>query len=521
MPRAPAVDYNHLEIFIAICKPNSIGWIHWIVLLVHPNAMRCTWIHCTGRPGDRKFSVDENKRFDSWGIEYHKYIGTVTTCKYDSILREAGKIPLQSCQLWACYLLYRLERKRYIKEGTFDHYMYDYTHRMNENYGPGDDVPFRMRRDFNFLLFLFTQKFKMTFIQAADAIITDRGGVVENRHWVHAAIVDSTGKLLFSVGDPTRMTLARSAAKPIQTLAILETPGFDNFNFEDADLALMCASHSSEEQHIARARSMLVKANATEADMRCGPHPPLSESVNRAWIKGDYTPSAICSNCSGKHAGMLAGAKALGAGIEDYHLPSHPIQSQVRRVFEELCSPDEKNVPWGLDGCNLPAPATSLRLLGKLYATVAASVDHTSEDYHGQNAATQLRTHSLSRIFNAMGQFPELVAGEGRFCTELMRAFPGQLIGKLGADGCYGIGIRESEQTRNLGANGALGIAVKIEDGDVSMLYAAVTEILRRLQIGTPKSHQALENFHSPKICNTVGVVTGHVSHSFRLHPAL
>ncbi|CAG7960456.1 unnamed protein product [Penicillium salamii] len=504
MPRA-AVDYNHLEIFIAMCKPMDNGWIHWMVLLVHPNDMRCTWLHCTGRPGDRDFTIDENKRYDSWSIEHHKYIGTVPASKYNSILREANKVPLQSCQLWVCYLMYRLEKKGYIKEGTFDHYMYDYTHRMNSN----------------FLLFLLTHEFKMTFIQAADAIITDRGGVVENRHWVHAAIVDSTGKLLFSVGDPTRMTLARSAAKPIQALAILETPGFDNFNFDDADLALMCASHSSEEQHIARARSMLLKANATEADMRCGPHTPLSETVNRAWIKNDYTPSAICSNCSGKHAGMLAGAKALGAGIEDYHLPSHPIQSQVRRVFEELCYPEEKNVPWGLDGCNLPAPATSLRLLGKLYATVAASVDHTSKDDHGQDAATQLRTRSLSRIFNAMGQFPELVAGEGRFCTELMRAFPGELIGKLGADGCYGIGIRESEQTRNLGANGALGIGVKIEDGNISMLYAAVTEILRRLQIGIPKGHQALENFHSPKICNTVGVVTGHVSHSFRLHPAL
>ena len=358
-------------------------------------------------------------------------------------------------------------------------------------------------------------------MQSPDAVVTDRGGIVENRHLVHAAIVDSTGRLLFSVGDPTRMTLSRSAAKPIQALAILETGGFDQFSFDDADLALMCASHNSEERHISRARAMLTKVNASEVDLRCGGHTALSDAVNRAWIKSDYTPTAACSNCSGKHVGMLAGAKALGATTKDYHLPSHPIQTQVRRVFEELCYPDEKNVPWGLDGCNLPAPATSLRLLGKIYAIVAASADNVENASPNQSPTNQLRTGSLSRIFHAMGRYPELVAGEGRFCTELMRAFQADLIGKLGADGCYGIGIRESEQTRKLGADGALGIAVKIEDGNINMLYAAVMEILEQLQIGSPETRQDLEHFHYPKICNTVGVVTGHVSHSFDVCPTL
>ncbi|KAJ5855768.1 uncharacterized protein N7529_009712 [Penicillium soppii] len=357
--------------------------------------------------------------------------------------------------------------------------------------------------------------------KSLDVVITDRGGIVENRHLVHAAVVDSTGRLLFSVGDPTRMTLSRSAAKPIQALAILETGGCDQFNFDEADLALMCASHNSEERHVSRAREMLTKVNANEANLRCGGHTALSDIVNRAWIKSDYVPTAACSNCSGKHVGMLAGAKALGATTEDYHMPNHPIQKQVRHVFEELCYPDEKDVPWGLDGCNLPAPATSLRLLGKLYAMISASPDNVDKRFPNQNMTDQLRTRSLSRIFHAMARYPELVAGEGRFCTELMRAFQGNLIGKLGADGCYGIGIRESEQTRKLGADGGLGISVKIEDGNINILYAAVTEILEQLQIGTPKVRQALEHFHHPKICNTVGVVTGCVSHSIAVCPAL
>jgi L-asparaginase II len=368
-----------------------------------------------------------------------------------------------------------------------------------------------------FFLYLFPQINQNTImtikIKSSDVVVTDRGGIVENRHLVHAAVVDSTGKLLFSVGDPTRMTLSRSAAKPIQALAVLETGGVDQFDFDDADLALMCASHNSEEKHVSRARAMLKKVNASESDLQCGGHAALSDAVNRAWIKSDYVPTAACSNCSGKHVGMLAGAKALGTTTENYHLPSHPIQIQVRRVFEELCYPDEKNVPWGLDGCNLPAPATSLRLLGKIYAMIAASVDNVDRVDFDQSSTDQLCTRSLGRIYHAMGRYPDLVAGESRFCTELIRAFQGDLIGKLGADGCYGIGIRESEQTQKLGAEGALGISVKIEDGNINMLYAAVAEVLEQLQIGTPEMRQSLEAFHYPKICNTVGEVTGHVSH--------
>ncbi|KAI9926057.1 hypothetical protein ASPWEDRAFT_130022 [Aspergillus wentii DTO 134E9] len=353
-------------------------------------------------------------------------------------------------------------------------------------------------------------------IETTDAVVTDRGGIVENRHRVHAAVVDSNGKLLYAVGDPTRMTLARSAAKPFQALAILETGGFDQFGLDDADLALMCASHSSEDRHIAHAHAMLGKVDAKETDLQCGGHAALSEAANRVWIKNDYTPTAICNNCSGKHAGMLAGARALGAELEDYHLPAHPLQVHVRRVVEEVCEPDAKLVRWGLDGCNLPAPATPLYTLGKAYATLAAAADAVAAD-----PTCDPQTQSLGRIYGAMAQYPELVGGEGRFCTDLATAFQGELIGKVGADGCYGVAIRASQETKRLGGDGALGIAVKIEDGNMDILYAAVAEILEQLQIGSPEMRNALDHFHYPKLCNTAGVVTGHVSHSFKVRSAL
>ncbi|MDO3432091.1 asparaginase [Rhizobium sp. CBN3] len=349
-------------------------------------------------------------------------------------------------------------------------------------------------------------------IPSEDFVVTDRGGIVENRHRVHAAVVDAKGRLLYALGDPTRLTLARSAAKPAQALAILETNGVERYGFDDADLALMCASHSSEERHIAQTRTMLAKIQAEEADLRCGGHPSLSENVNRAWIKQDYTPTAVCSNCSGKHVGMIAGARAIGAGADDYHLPDHPMQLIVKRTVAELCDLDPQDVEWGIDGCNLPTPAFPLDRLARLYAKLASAADRGEghEDLSTRDAA-------LARIFQAMARYPELVAGEGRYCTVLMRAFDGAMIGKLGADASYAIGVRASDETRRLGADGALGISVKIEDGNIEVLYAVVTEILEQLGIGSPECRNPLAEFHHPKRVNTMGVTTGGVSFPFKL----
>ncbi|KAF9892286.1 hypothetical protein FE257_002063 [Aspergillus nanangensis] len=350
-------------------------------------------------------------------------------------------------------------------------------------------------------------------IKIEDSIITYRGTIVENRHKVHAAIVDANGKLLYVVGNPSRVTLARSAAKPAQALAILETGAPDRFGFDAVDLALICASHSSEDHHISRARAMLRKVGAKETDLRCGGHAALSEAANRAWIKADYTPTAICNNCSGKHAGMLGGAKALGATMAEYHLPDSPMQARVKEVVVQLSNlGDEEEVQWAVDGCNLPAPAMPLFSMGRMFGTFAAAVDEVQV-----NPYPSERCQAQARIFGAMVQYPENVGGEGRFCTRLMTTYQTGLMGKLGADGCYGIGIRATEQTRRLGTGGAVGIAVKIEDGTIPILYAAVMEILEQLDIGTTEMRGELADFHHPAIVNTAGVVTGHVSHAFKV----
>ncbi|RYP58580.1 hypothetical protein DL769_008894 [Monosporascus sp. CRB-8-3] len=162
-----------------------------------------------------------------------------------------------------------------------------------------------------------------------DCVTTDRGGIIENRHYVHVVVVDLAGNLLYSAGDLSRLTIARSAAKPAQAQAVFETGAFRQSGFNEADLALMCASNSGEERHVARARAMLAKATADESRLRCGGRPALSDALNRAWIRTGYGPTGICNNCPVKHAGMPAYTRAVREDLaDDYNLPEHPMQVQ-------------------------------------------------------------------------------------------------------------------------------------------------------------------------------------------------
>jgi L-asparaginase II len=195
------------------------------------------------------------------------------------------------------------------------------------------------------------------------------------------------------------------------------------------------------------------------------------------------------------------------------------LQVRVKHTVADVCDLPDDGVQWAIDGCNLPTPAFALDRLARLFVKLAAAEDQVSSG--ASIAEPTSRTAALARIYRAMTAYPELVAGEGRFCTLLMNAFEGALVGKLGADGSYAIGVRASKQTAahtgKEGAQGALGIAVKVEDGNVSVLYAVVAEVLALLEIGTAGQRAKLDAFHAPRTLNTMGVATSRVVFSVAL----
>lgn len=348
----------------------------------------------------------------------------------------------------------------------------------------------------------------------ANTAYTTRSSIIENRHLIHVAVSTPTS-LLYSVGDPQRITLIRSTAKPAQALAILTTPGVSE-TLSDEDVALVCASHSAEPAHVDRARAILARAGVPEAELSCGGHASISDDVNASWAEDGVKPTGIHNNCSGKHAGMLAANKQLGGAPKGYELADSPIGVRVRNAVGSLVG----ECQWGLDGCNLPAPAMELQRLARMYAMFAAAKDRDEggeDDDDGDsdqtvNGTSSPYTATMARIFTAMSTHPHLVGGKGRFCTELMASVPG-VIGKVGADGVYGVGLRSGVCDED----GPVGIAVKVEDGNRRILYAVVCEVLARLGAGSDEERALVDEFKLGREVNSAGVEVGRIEMPFKL----
>ena len=103
-----------------------------------------------------------------------------------------------------------------------------------------------------------------------DVVVT-RGDTVESHHHVHAAVSDASGAILARAGDPTWVTHWRSCAKPFQLMPFLESGGFDSLDWGDDQMALACASHGGEPEHVAIAERMLSDIGLEEGDLACGP----------------------------------------------------------------------------------------------------------------------------------------------------------------------------------------------------------------------------------------------------------
>jgi L-asparaginase II len=274
-----------------------------------------------------------------------------------------------------------------------------------------------------------------------------RGSVLESRHTVHVAVIDESARLVAHAGDPEYRTFWRSAAKPFQALPLVEDGAAERFGLTRQDLALACASHSSEPAQVALVREFLQRVQCSERDLMCGPHRPLSDAVAKDYETRGVRLTAIYSNCSGKHTGMLALAKHHGWPTEFYARGEHPVQQRCLKSVSEYTDVPANEIGVAVDGCGVSCFALPLRNMALAYTRIPAA------------------------ILEAMVLHPELVAGEGRPCTEMMRAHPGRVVAKVGAEGVYSAAlIRES-----------LGVTLKVEDGHSVAASLAIAAVLVEL----------------------------------------
>ncbi|WP_370569664.1 asparaginase [Sporosarcina sp. BP05] len=195
-----------------------------------------------------------------------------------------------------------------------------------------------------------------------------RGANVESEHWGHIAVVNSEGKLLYSKGNPYRVTFARSSMKPLQAVPIVETGAADFYQFNQADLSLTCASHNGENQHTDRVKTILSRLGLGTDNLKCGTHPPRWQEAYEGLIKAGKEITSEYNNCSGKHSGMLTTAKHMGESLEDYYKTDHPVQQRIMEVISDISETPLDEIEIGIDGCGVPVHGIPLRNLALSFA---------------------------------------------------------------------------------------------------------------------------------------------------------
>ena len=238
---------------------------------------------------------------------------------------------------------------------------------------------------------------------------------------------------------------------------------------------------------------MLAKAGRDVDALECGAHWPISEAAARALARSGGTPSALHNNCSGKHAGFVCLACALGVDPKGYVAPDHPVQRDVTAALRDVTGAELGEEDRGVDGCSIPTYAIPLRALAHGFARFVT----------GQGLSPA-RSRAAARIRAAVAARPILVAGAGRFDTEVMTMLGAGAFTKSGAEGVFCAALPDA----------GLGLAVKADDGAARAAQAMIAALIRRFGGFDDQTKARLSPFISPQLINWNGVEVG------ALHPA-
>ena len=308
-----------------------------------------------------------------------------------------------------------------------------------------------------------------------------RGRVCEARIRGHVAVATAGGEVLGAAGDPNAMTTLRSCVKPLQALPFVRLAA-DELGVSEAEVAIACASHQGEDEHLATVRRLLDRARVSESALGCGPQLPYNEEAARRLLASGGVPQPIHNNCSGKHAAMLATCAVMGWPLDGYKDTAHPGQRAVTRALEEMLGLDLADGPHGIDGCGLTTYGTPLAAIARGFA--AATADP-----------------AFRRCEDAMAAHPHLIAGSRKFDTALLAEAGTRVTAKIGGAAVWAAVVRP----------GGPGIAIKLEAGSADAMPVAAIAVLQRLGILDGALPDRLRGFATLPLHNWAGTHVGEI----------
>tara|TARA_B100001123_G_C15278113_1_gene1012983 strand:- start:98 stop:1096 length:999 start_codon:yes stop_codon:yes gene_type:complete len=316
--------------------------------------------------------------------------------------------------------------------------------------------------------------------------IIKRGDFTESTHIINSVVINQNNEVLFKSGDIDKAYCLRSTLKPFQCAASLKLGTDKKFKFTNKEIAITCASHHGESDHINTVKSILEKLNLKVSNLECGFHFPLNKETKSKLYSNQLKKSNIYNNCSGKHAGLLGLIKMRNENVTGYIKHSHPVHGYITRYIEEQAN--ESADYFAIDGCSLPTPYFNLKVLAKLYMKLI----------------TAQKNNELSKVYNVMTQYPKMVSGTKGFDTYFMSQFNGNAVSKGGAEGMQAIAM----QTKKYGP---ISLALKVSDGNHRGNYISCIKILKYLDILDSHIETKLLQFSGQAQTNLNGISIGKI----------
>ncbi|MEM9039149.1 MAG: asparaginase [Actinomycetota bacterium] len=293
----------------------------------------------------------------------------------------------------------------------------------------------------------------------APIAVARRSGYDESIHHGIGVVVAADGAVVSSLGDVRTAIYPRSALKPLQASAMVSL-GLD---LPAHLLALVCASHSGEPDHLARVIQILDRHALGVDDLENTKTLPLGAEANEMARRTGVEPSSLQQNCSGKHAGMLATCAVNGWPTTGYRDPLHPLQQAITDHLVRLGAAVDHV---GVDGCGAPTHVVRLVDLARSIGTISGP------DAPEAGIAAAMRLH------------PWMVGGTGRDVTVWMASIDG-LVAKEGAAGVMVAGLADGSAA-----------AVKVADGSDDTRRSVSVEMLRRLGVDVDAHEEARRVAH-------------------------
>jgi L-asparaginase II len=270
-------------------------------------------------------------------------------------------------------------------------------------------------------------------------------------------------------------------------MPLLESGGFDRIGWGDDQLALACASHGGEPEHLVIVQGMLESIAMEEGDLACGPQEPLAQRGAKIVRDSGARTTRLHNNCSGKHAAMLARAHTAGWPAFGYERQDHPVQQGCLAEVSRWTGLAPSRIVKAVDGCGCVVFALPRESMARAFARLAEAASRSDE--------------VPSRIVHAMQTRPFLIGGTDRFDSALIEATEGRVIAKIGAEGVHTVAIVDE----------GIGFAIKVEDGAPRAQFPAVLSVLQQFGILPTELPPRLAEFMHRTLRNSRGEVVGEV----------